>query len=64
MNEIATASFKGMLQSKEKMFDNEIVMISWFTLECPALPVLPLCDSSKVTNLHGHKTQGQVKPIH
>ena len=53
MNGIATASFKGMLQSKEKMFDNEIVMISWFTLECPALPVLPLCNSSEITNLHG-----------
>ena len=53
MNEIATASFKGMLQSKEKMFDNEIVMISWFTLECPALPVFPLCDSSEITSLHG-----------
>ena len=57
MNEIATASFKGMLQTKKKClaFRN--------CNECPALPILLLYDSSHERNLHGLGPQGQTNQI-
>ena len=41
----------------------EIVMINWFMLECPALPILLLYDSSHERNLHGLGPQGQTNQI-